>query len=822
MHRHHIYSLIAALALLLPLGQLQAQDPPRRQGPPPPGAPSPRPGQPAPEHQAAAPIVPLDREVLSFNRGWEFRYEASSDWQAVTLPHDFQIHQPWVAPDEGEGADLDNPVANIKSRLSGRGFKEMGRGWYRKTLSVPGEWKGSRVLLDFEGILLRGDVYLNGERVGGTDYGYLGFEIDLSDHLKYGADNEITVLADTGTPDNSRWYTGGGIYRDVHLIRTHSSLYFNRHPLHITTQDNRAVRFSASITNKAGGEFTASYRILDPAGAVVAEKEVKLSIPRRQDDAELLIDSLEIANPAIWDCEHPNLYTLELKLASGDVATSTFGIRTLEYNPQQGFLLNGEKVLLKGAANHHTLGALGAAAHPRAEERYIKTLKGFGLNHIRSSHNPYSEHFLDICDREGILVVDELYDKWMTQYAGGRKDWTEQWVHDVPEWMTRDRNHPSVIMWSFGNELQTLYAIPFHDYGVTPYRMLKALGVHFDSSRPFTVAMHPRGRNPKTNDIPADLALETDIASYNYRYMYFPGDAQRYPWMMFYQSEASTSSMGPNFFEMDLDKVIGLAYWGAVDYLGESQGWPAKGWAQGVFRTNMQPKPKAWLFRSMYDAQTPVVHIGIVESEDNSVWNDVKVGNKTLLDSWNYRDGSKLNLYTFTNCDEVELLVNGKSLGRRSNEVGDAKSRNQIYWKDVDYKAGRIEAVGYRAGKEVCRHTVRTAGTASKLIAQAENSEWLRDGDDLQFVNISAVDRKGVVDPSAASRLSFSVSGPAEIIAVDNGDMSSDEMMDSLTRSLYRGRTTVILRSLPAEEDASSEVILSVSGEGFKTIKVKL
>ncbi len=808
--KHHIFTLITTFSLLLPIGQVQAQEPPARPGPPPQGAP-------APERKAAE-IVPQAREVISLNRDWQFRYEASSDWQEVTLPHDFQIHQPWVSPEAGEGADLDNPVANIKSRLSGRGFKEMGRGFYRKTLYAPEEWKGRRVLIDFEGILLNADVYLNGERVGGTDYGYLGFEIDLSDKLRYGSDNEISVIADTGSPENSRWYTGGGIYRDVRLVLTHPTLYFKRHPLDITTIDNKAVRFSASVINKGESAFTASYRILDPAGKVVAEKQVSLNTPRRQQESEFLIDSLEIASPAIWDCEHPNLYTLELSLSSGDRATSTFGIRTVEYNPEQGFLLNGEKVLLKGAANHHSLGALGAAAHPRAEERYIKTLKAYGLNHIRSSHNPYSEEFLNICDREGILVVDELYDKWLTQYAGGRKDWLEQWVHDVPEWMTRDRNHPCVIMWSFGNELQTLYDIPFHDYGVTPYRMLKALGTHFDSSRPFTVAMHPRGRNPKTDDIPADLALETDIASYNYRYMYFPGDAQRYPWMMFYQSEASTSSMGPNFFEMDLGKVIGLAYWGAVDYLGESQGWPAKGWSQGVFRTDMQPKPKAWLLKSMFDSETPTVHIGVVESEDNSVWNDVKVGNKTLLDSWNFREGSTLNLYTFTNCDEVELRLNGRVIGRRQNETDNPKARNQIYWKDVKYRAGTLEAVGYRAGKEVCRHTVKTAGSAVKLLAKAENSAWLRDGDDLQFVSVSAVDRKGLKDPSCGGKLSFSVSGPAEIIAVDNGDLSSDEMMDSCTRSLYRGHATMILRSLPSE----GEVILTVSGEGFKTLKVKL
>ncbi len=780
----HFYTLLTVLTLLLPLSGAQA------------------------------------REVISLGRDWQFRYEASQQWENVTLPHDFQIHQPWVKPDSSETADLDNPVANIKSRLSGRGFKEMGRGWYRRTLYAPSEWQGRRVLLDFEGILLNGDVFLNGERIGGTDYGYLGFEIDITEALKYGSDNEITVLADTGKPENSRWYTGGGLYRDVHLVLTDPTLYFKRHPLNITTIDNKAVRFEASITNKGESEFKASYRILDPQGRTVAEKEISLSTPKRQqDDKEYLIDSIEVDSPMLWDCEHPNLYTLEVSLSSGEKVSSSFGFRTIEYTPQQGFLLNGKKVLLKGIANHHELGALGAAAHPRAIERRIQILKEFGVNHIRSSHNPYSEEFLNICDREGILVVDELYDKWLTQYAGGRKDWTEQWVHDVPEWMTRDRNHPCVIMWSFGNELQTLYEIPFHDWGVTPYRMQKALALRFDTGRPFTVAMHPRGRNHNTDSLPAPLALETDIASYNYRYMYFPGDAKNFPWMMFYQSEANTSGMGSNFFGMNLDKVIGLAYWGAVDYLGESQGWPAKGWSQGVFDTSMQPKPKAWLMKSMFDPQTPTVHIGVVEREDNSIWNDVKVGNAGLSDSWNFREGSKLNLYTYTNCDEVELLLNGRSMGRRQNETDNYKARNQIFWKDIPYRAGKIEAVGYRDGKEVCRHTIKTAGKAVRLKAEADNATWLRDGNDLQCVRISALDRKGIVDPAAGTLLKFSVSGPAEIIAVDNGDLRSDEMTVGDSRSLYRGRAMVILRSLPGEE---GPVTLTINGEGYKPVSIKL
>ncbi len=282
-----------------------------------------------------------------------------------------------------------------------------------------------------------------------------------------------------------------------------------------------------------------------------------------------------------------------------------FGIRDIKFSPEFGFKLNGKKVLLKGIANHHTLGALGAAAYPKAIEKRLRLIKDFGFNHVRTSHNPYSTDFLNICDSLGILVVDELYDKWLKQYSGGRKDWTAQWQHDLPEWIKRDRNHPSVIMWSLGNELQGYSNLPFNDWGVTAYRLQKTLLERYDTTRQVTVAMHPRYRSLETDSLPAPLARETDIASYNYRYMYFPGDSRRFPDMIFYQSEANRSGMGPNFYEPDNDRVIGLAYWGMIDYLGESAGWPAKGWEQGVFDMSLQPKPEAWFIKRA-QAEIPV------------------------------------------------------------------------------------------------------------------------------------------------------------------------------------------------------------------------
>lgn len=750
-----------------------------------------------------------------------------SGWQVVTVPHDFQISQPWVAPEKGEKADNSDAASNVKSRLSSRGFKEMGIGWYRKTITPDASWKGRRVVLDFEGIMLVGDVYLNGQRVGGTDYGYVGFDIDVTKLLKYGQPNVIAVKANTQRPENSRWYTGGGLFRDVNLVVTDAQQYFTRHPLYITTprvsEREATVKIEAELACYLKiKELSVGVAIKDAAGATVYETKKAIPFNRGQKINEHLIDSITLTAPQLWSCETPNLYTAEVTLLrpDGTVAdrvSEHFGVRSIEYSPEFGFKLNGKKVILKGIANHHTLGALGAAAYPRAMEKRIQLLKEYGFNHVRTSHNPYSKSFLDLCDKYGMLVVDELYDKWLTQFAGGRTEWVNLWQQDVPEFIRRDRNHPSVVMWSLGNELQTYWSLPYADWGVTPYRLQRELLHRYDKTRPVTVAMHPRGRSQETDSLPAPLVHETDIASYNYRYMYFPGDGRRFPNMIFYQSEANTAMMGPNYYEMDLDKVVGLAYWGMIDYLGESNGWPAKGWANGVFDISLEPKPIAYFLRSIFRPEEPIVHIGIIDSDDNTVWNDVKVGTQRMSDHWNRKAGSKMSLYTYTNADEVELLVNGKSVGVKKN-VREPKTRNKIKWDGVKYEAGSIEAIARTAGKVVARHKIETTTDAVSLKSEADNAAWRADGQDLQHIRVSAVDKKGRRVQGERGLLTFSVDGPAEIVGVINGDITSEELTVGNTRRLYNGTATVILRS----KREAGKVTLTVTADGLKTSKLAM
>jgi len=766
------------------------------------------------------------RTVTNLNLGWQFsRDSLFTETKTIDVPHDFQIEQDWVIPSADERPDNTDVAANIKSRLSSRAFKEMGKGYYRYHLKPDAQLKGKRLLLDFEGIMYTADVKINGRYAGGTNYGYLGFEIDVTDLLKFDADNVIEVIADTREPNNSRWYTGGGIFRYVSLVSTPRDMYFNRYPLYITTRANKFVSISAEFTNLTKQKTTnIKVDIIDRDGVTVYSHTTQLPRHRMtRHQEERIATDVEIPEAKIWDLDTPNLYQVRAQLIRddgtvADEVTEQFGIRTVEFSPEFGMKLNGRKVLLKGMANHHTLGALGAAAYPRAIEKRLRLMKQWGLNHIRTSHNPYSRDFIKLCDQYGILLVDEIYDKWTRQHTGGKVPFEQHWQQEIPEWIKRDRNAPSVILWSLGNELQQDPNMPFNDFGVTMYKLQKTLLQRYDSTRLVTVAMHPRYRNWQTDSLPHDLAMQTDIQAYNYRYMYFPGDGRRFPWMTFYQSEAATSAMGPNFFEMNLDRVIGLAYWGLIDYLGESQGWPAKGWTNGVFDISLQPKPKAWLLRSLFKPEEPVVHMAIIEQKNSVMWNGVLTGNDHMSDTWHPGLGDTLNLVVYTNADEVELLVGGKSLGKKSNPKTDAKQRNQVKWGGVSYADQTLEAVAYNEGKTVAHHKIEPTGKAVKLVVTPDTINWQADGQDLQHLYIQAVDAKGRLVSMTDDELSFALEGDAKIVAVSNGDINSEELNVTDHRRLWHGSALVILRA----GSHPSKVTLTTSSPHFKTVVTKL
>ena len=769
-----------------------------------------------------------------FNFDWKFRAgdlkEAQlvtyddDNWRVLDLPHDFQIEQTW---DESAGG--------------ARGFKVMGTGWYRKHFKANPAWMGKRILLDFEGIMLVGDVWVNGRKVGSTDYGYLGFETDITDLLKYDEDNVVAVWTSTGKKDGSRWYTGGGLFRDVHLV-IKNPIAIARHGVFVSTPKITEQRAEVSVQVELEGirnkslDIEINARILAPDGKTVAGTRGKAPQKSKLQTVEVSLPIVTVDSPELWSCEAPNLYTAEVSLVQDgkviDCMTETFGIRTLEFSPDFGFKLNGKKLFLKGISNHHDLGAVGVAAFDRAIERQFQLMKRFGYNHIRSSHNPYSESFLKLADKYGILVVDELIDKWSdNSYWGGRVPFTQLWYQMIPEWIKRDRNHPSVILWSLGNELQMredLAGFPTGDWGVTTYRIFDVLVKRYDKTRKTTVAMFPAragaiGKNEpefNTKVYPPELATVTEVSSFNYRYLNYAQYLEKCPHMTVYQSEATTNELAAPFFGMDHDKMVGLAYWGAIEYWGESNGWPKKGWNFSFFNHCLEPYPQAYLIKSAF-CEEPLVHIGVMDNGKEAIeWNDIMVGSLSLASHWNWATGSIQNLYTYTNADEVELLVNGKSMGIRKNDRTDITRRNIIYWENIPYgKGGKIIAVARNNGKEVARHRLETTGKATALKMVVENPEdWKADGMDLQYVKVYAVDNKGRVVPDTKDEVTFKVSGAARLIAVDNGDHFTDELFTENTKKLHKGFIMAILRS----DRSGGEVVITASSKGLKDAVKKL
>jgi beta-galactosidase len=492
-----------------------------------------------------------------------------------------------------------------------------------------------------------------------------------------------------------------------------------------------------------------------------------------------------------------------------DSVREQFGVRTLEFSPEYGFKLNGKKIFLQGNAGHHDLGALGAASYNRAIERMMLQLKAFGYNTIRCSHNPYSESFTKIADRVGMLVVDELTDKW-NGYWGGRQPFTAIWPGLIKEWVTRDRNSPSVILWSLGNELQMREDMTgyqgLNDWGVTMYRIMNPVVKRFDPTRKTTVAMFPsragaigqREKAYKDYTMPPELAQVTEVASLNYQSAWYGDFKKHCPDLNIFQSEAETSNWLTAYYNMDREHSIGMAYWGSIEYWGESNGWPKKGWNFSFFDHTMHPYPTAWLIKSAFCESQPVARIGVLDAKgsESVSWNDIQVGQTTMLSHWNYPEGSKQRVYVFTNAPQAELMVNGKSLGMKPND-GKGNMQHVITW-DVDYgKGGSATAIARNhEGKETARHELQTAGKAVKLKIEAEVSEWHADGMDLKYLNITAIDNKGRIVPDYDEPLTIDVTGPATLLALDNADHYTNELFAGIkTKKMRGGRMQVILRS---------------------------
>lgn len=754
--------------------------------------------------------------IQNFNFDWRWHLgeckgaEATdfddSQWQSLNLPYDYQLNLPW---DE-------------KAKPS-RGFKQQSGAWFRKTFLADGQWKAfSKILLDFEGLMYYGDVYFNGKKIASTEYGYCGFECDLTKMLKYGQQNTVAVYTNTGIDGGSRWYTGGGINRNVRLImKDRRSLA--RHGIYIAPSNEKGTaRWTVPVVCEFEGtnvkeRMTLVARIIDPQGKEVARTDT-MPCPKesRQSLTEVRLSDVVVDNPVLWDINSPMLYTCEVTvLADGKVTdreTTRFGFRTIEYGKDFGFKLNDKKVFLQGIANHVDFGGVGVAAFRTAIERQLKTLKAYGFNAVRCSHNPYPEVFYELCDEMGILVIDEFIDKWSTDGNcwGGRKPFLECWFPYIQEWVKRDRNHPSVIMWSLGNEMQhreNASGYETNDWGQTMYRILDLVCKRYDSTRPTTAAMYParangirrndKGFRLKENILPPELSCISDVASFNYEY----SDYRRYkevnPNLIIFQSEASVNDLITPYLRMDKASTVGLCYWGAIEYWGESDGWPKKGWNYSFFDHTLKPYPRAYLLQTVYKDE-PQVHIGVLESEQKSIiWNDVVSGRAEMSHSyWRANDGDSITLEVSSNCEEVELLqvVNGKqiSLGTKKNDFKDDKKQNKFLWKDILWYPGKVIAIARNNGKEVARHELVSPGKATRLMATVENKP---NTDDLCYIRLQMVDAKGTEVCNYTGNLHLEVSGEANLLSLDNGDHFTNLRLDQPFTPLYRGGALAILRT---------------------------
>lgn len=773
------------------------------------------------------------RETMDCNFGWKFHggdgdaaaFSAVSFddrlWRAVDLPHDYQIEQPWAEP-----AEEQKRMEKKKQPFVSRGFKELGIGWYRKELKVDPAWKGKRVLLDIGGIMYVGDVWFNGIKVGTNEYGYLGTEHDLTGHINWDGKNVVTVRADNTL--NSRWYTGGGLYRKVHLV-VKEPVSIARHGVFVSTPvitDKQAsVKVQVELDNLTGKKPQAAVavRILSPDGKAVANGNARIQLNGKSTTSTL---ELTVTQPQRWSTEEPNLYTAEVTVTAADNVldnvSENFGFRTIEWDPEQGMVLNGKRVKFHWVNVHHTFGALGAANYEAAIVKRFNVLKEMGVNGIRLAHNPYASSFYELADQHGILLVDELFDQWEGQnnYRVDFFDAIVPW--STKEWIKRSRNHPSVILYSLGNEIWThqIANLGKHkQWRVPVYNILKEECVKYDDTRKFTVGLYPAREEGMTrsderykDSKPAEIAFVSDVMSQNYLYSWFATDHITYPDWLFFQSEATTVGMGKNYFGMP-EEAVGLAYWGAIMYVGESFGWPQKGWVNSVIDLSLEKRPQFHYIRSYYRDE-PMVHIGIYEKEAKLVlWNDVELGMAQMDESWNRPLNSHVKMDVWTNAEEVELLLNGRSLGTQKNPLDNPDQRNKTTWQ-VDYEPGVLKAVARTQGKVVAEHVIETVGKPVALKLEADNPSWKGDGFDLQHIRVSAVDDKGRLVFDSTDLVQFSVEGPARLVAVDNGDMLSDELHVANERSLHRGTALAILRA----GRQSGSVTFAAEAEGFEPI----
>lgn len=745
------------------------------------------------------------RIITNFDSDWSFIQQDvpeaekigfdASKWRKLNVPHDWSI----------EGA---YDKTNLTAR--GGGYLPSGIGWYRKVFNLDESLAGKKVTIEFDGVMANSEVWINGFYLGKRPYGYISFNYDLSKHLSFGKGkpNVIAVKADNTVQPASRYYTGAGIYRHVRLVAT-DLVHLDDWGVFITTPSATAqkalVKVETSISNESGkaSQLTLETSVVNPDGKVIKTVQTKQTIEAGK--TAKIVKDIEVSNPKLWNVETPVIYKTLTKVIVGgkviDDQFNTFGIRSFRFDAATGFWLNDKNFKLKGACLHHDGGAVGAAVPLSVWEFRLNKLKEAGVNAIRTAHNPVAPEFLDLCDQMGFLVMDETFDTWTSAKNNGEKGynrfWKEWWEQDTRDMVLRDRNHPSIVIYSVGNEIHDDLNSP---EGFKKYKDQQDLVHLLDPSRPVTMALfRPANSKVYTNG----FAETMDVVGQNYRENELVALHNQKPSLKVIGTE-NTHVIQQYLALRDNPFMAGQFLWTGFDYLGEAD-WPQVTNGQGLFDRIGSWKQQS-LQRQSWWAEKPTVHI--VRKEENAGAGEW-INNWTPTDFDTY-DDAKVAIYS--NCDEVELFLNGKSLGNKPKPADDSPR----LW-EVTFEKGTIKAVGKNKGKEVAAEELKTAGAPAKIILSVDKNKIGSRWDDVAFVTAKVYDEQGNICPNADNLIRFTLSGNGIIDAVDNGSITSHEMYKTQQRHAYRG---VVMANIKGNIAGNLEV--KATADGLEAGSVKL
>ena len=783
------------------------------------------------------------RQTQNFDHAWRFHLgdvpgaqETAFDdaaWRTLDLPHDWSI--------EGEFSEQ-NPAGVAGGALPG------GVGWYRKTFTVPARDSGKVVFVEFDGVYRKSEVWINGQYLGKRPYGYSSFRYELTPNVRFGAGrNVIAVRVDNSQQPNSRWYSGSGIYRHVRLV-TSDPMHVAQWGTYITTPvvsvDSSHVTIRTSLRNERQVEqpIVLSTVVYDSAGREVAAVSTMGRIPG--DSVAELVQDLTVSRPVLWSVERPYLYRAVSRVRCGnrlcDTYTTPFGVRSFVFRADSGFFLNGRHVKIRGVCLHHDLGALGAAVNTRAIERQLQIMRAMGVNALRTSHNPPAPELLDLTDRMGFVVMDEAFDMWKKEKTpyDYHLDWDAWHVRDLSDMVLRDRNHASVFIWSIGNEVMEQWNNG--DSTAAPIaRELAGIVRALDPTRPITQAA-----NNGSPQNPVFHAGALDLLGHNYHHEVWADFPAQYPGAKFIITEAMSALNSRGVYEQPSDSVAvyytpyeknrgpqppkngrlssydnsrafwgslheeslrlferypflsGIFVWQGIDYLGEPTPyeWPARSSYFGVVDLAGFPKDPFYLYQSVWTEQ-PMLH---------------------LLPHWNWTPGDTIDVWAYTNADEVELFLNGTSLGTKRKP----EPVSHLMWR-VAYTPGTLRAVSRKEGRVWATAEVRTAGAPVRVALAPDRARLRANGDDLSFVTVTVQDRAGALVPTAEPLIRFRLSGgDARIVGVDNGDQTSHTSFKANQVRLFNGKALVIIRA----RTRPGTVTLTAAGDGLtpSTVPIQL